>query len=84
MTIDWVGLKTYVYDNRLAILSGLGLLGSSAIKTLPLPGSPFQMYTWFYDWSHQFLNITNTRLNTTPVITPPASKEELASVPKVS
>ena len=49
------------------------LLLTSAVKTFPLPGQPFRMYTFLYDWSHQFLNITNTRLSPQPVITPPES-----------
>lgn len=64
-------LHDYWYDNRLAIISGATLLISSAVKTLPMPGTSFQWYTFLYDWSHQFLNITNTRLNPTPPATPP-------------
>lgn len=64
-------LHDYLYDNRVAIISGLTLLISSAVKTLPVPGTPFASYTFFYDWSHQFLNITNTRLNPVPPLTPP-------------
>lgn len=78
MKIDWPKEWDYLYGNRVAIISGLTFLVSSAIKTLPTPGSTFDPYTWFYDWSHQFLNITNTRLTTASVPTPPES----APVPK--
>jgi hypothetical protein len=62
----------YLYGNRVAIGAGFLAVFSAAIKTMPQPGTKFNAYTWFYDWTHQFLNITNTRLTTTPVITPPS------------
>ena len=68
----------YLYSNRLAIISAASLLFTAAVKTAPPPGTKFDLYTWLYDWSHQFLNISNTRLNTQPTITPPES----APVPK--
>lgn len=81
MSGEWKHLHDYWYDNRLAIISGATLLVSSAVKTLPMPGTAFSWYTFLYDWSHQFLNITNTRLNATPVITPPATAE-VPPIPK--
>lgn len=71
MTTELQHLHAYWYDNRLAIISGMTLLISSAVKTLPMPGTPFQWYTFLYDWSHQFLNITNTRLDAKAPTTPP-------------
>jgi hypothetical protein len=75
MSVDWGRLWDYVYGNRVAIGAGFGLIVSSGIKTMPAPGTPFEFYTWFYDWSHQFLNITNTRLSTVTIVTPPAAKD---------
>ena len=74
MTINWHYWGDALLNNKGAILAFAGLLISSGVKTLPLPNTPWAManiYTWFYDWSHQFLNITNTRLATTAVPTPP-------------
>jgi hypothetical protein len=82
MTVPWQHIGAYLYDNRVAIISGVTLLISSAVKTLPPPQTKFDGYSFFYDWSHQFLNITNTRLVTTPVITPPASAAESTVVTK--
>lgn len=72
MTHEWQHLHDYWYDNRLPIISGVTLLISSAVKTLPVPGTAFRWYTFLYDWSHQFLNITNTRLTNATIPTPPA------------
>lgn len=71
MHINWPALGNYLYGNRVAIISGVGLIVSSGVKSLPIPGRKFSTYEFVYDWSHQFLNITNTRLNTQPTITPP-------------
>lgn len=71
MTTELQHLHDYWYDNRLPIISAASLLISSAVKTLPSPGTPFEWYTFLYDWSHQFLNITNTRLTTATIPTPP-------------
>lgn len=78
MHIDWPRTWDYLYGNRVAIGAGFLALFSAAIKTLPAPGQAFNGYTWFYDWTHQVLNITNTRLTAAPVITPP----ETAASPK--
>ena len=64
-TLEWIA------SHWLAASGYVALLTTSAVKTLPLPGQPFSVYTFFYDWSHQFFNITNTRLSTEPVKTPP-------------
>lgn len=74
MTTELQHLHDYWYDNRLAILSGTTLLISSAVKTLPVPGTDFRWYDFFYDWSHQFLNITNTRLTAASIPTPPEAQ----------
>lgn len=37
---------------------------TAAVKTAPLPGTPWglkTLYAWTYDWFHQTLNITNDR-----------------------
>ncbi len=78
MTVEWKHMGDYLYDNRVAIISGVSLLVGSAVKTLPPPGAKFDRYAFFYDWAHQFLNITNTRLTAAPVITPPAPSAEAA------
>jgi hypothetical protein len=49
------------------------LVVTSGIKVLPPPGTPFNLYTFWFDWMHQLFNINNTRLTTAPVITPPAA-----------
>lgn len=74
--MNWPQVEGYLYGNRVAIETVGALLATAAIKTMPVPGSRFKFYDWFYDFTHQFLNITNTRLTTAPVITPPASVEE--------
>lgn len=74
MHINWHYWFDAIENNKTAILAFLGLVVSSGVKTLPLPGTPWgwaTAYTWIYDWSHQFLNVTNTRLATTAVPTPP-------------
>lgn len=74
MTINWHYWFEAVQNNKATILGFGGLLVSSAVRTLPLPGCTWNLstvYTWFYDWSHQFLNVTNTRLSNAPVPTPP-------------
>jgi len=60
-----------VLKNKGVIIFNGGLLLTSAIKVLPPPGVPFDIYTFVYDWTHQFLNITNTRLQSNPIIQPP-------------
>ena len=82
MHVNWGQFWDYLYGNRVAIETGSLLLISAGIKTLPVPGQPFAPYTWFYDWTHQFLNITNTRLTTQQVPTPPANKEAAVPDPK--
>lgn len=82
MKIDWHNLGAYWYGNRLAIISGTMLLITSAVKTLPQPGTTFAFYTFFYDWAHQFLNITNNRLTTTPAIAPLAPSAEPVTTTK--
>ncbi len=73
--IDWARAWEYLYGNKVSIITFGGLLATSAVKTLPAPGVPFKFYAFFYDWSHQFFNIPNTRLLQAPppvvVPTPP-------------
>ena len=67
----------YLYSNRVAIAAGALAVISASIKTMPVPGAAFSAYEWFYDWSHQFLNITNTRLTQAVAVTPPISQPRL-------
>lgn len=53
------------------------LLITATIKTAPVSktGPWYETaYFWFYDASHQFFNITNTRLNTQQIVTPPETQ----------
>ena len=77
MHVNWSQLWDYLYGNRLAIEGALLFVITSGVKTAPIPTSTAKL--WMYDWLHQLFNITNTRLNVTPTITPPDPKE--ASVP---
>ncbi len=72
MTVNWGQAWGYIYGNKVSIITFGGLLITSAVKTLPSPGTKFQFYAFVYDWSHQFFNIPNTRLQQapTPVIAP--------------
>jgi hypothetical protein len=79
MTINWGQVWDYLYGNRVAIGGGAMLTLTAAIKTAPEPIST--LGKWIYDFSHQVFNITNTRLNTTPTLTPPATNEEAATHP---
>jgi hypothetical protein len=74
MTINWSQVWDYLYGNRVAIGGGAMLALTAAIKTAPTPASVIGK--WLYDFFHQVFNITNTRLNTTPTLTPPAINEE--------
>lgn len=65
MTIEGVTTWQFFLQNKGVILFNGGLLVTSAIKVLPMPGTGFQPYTFFYDWTHQFFNLTNTRLPVT-------------------
>jgi hypothetical protein len=80
MLSSWVmELGNYLYANKISILSFGGLLLTSAVKVMPPPGTPFSFYTFLYDWTHQFFNLTNTRLATTPINTPPAAAQDKQS-----
>ena len=74
--MDGAAAWNYLYGNRVAIAAGVLAVVSAAIKTMPVPGAVFSIYEWFYDATHQFLNITNTRLTQAPVVTPPLSKPQ--------
>lgn len=71
MHIDWGRAWDYLYGNRVAIGTGSMLALTAAIKTAPIPKATGLL--WIYDWFHQLLNITNTRLNTQQIITPPGN-----------
>jgi hypothetical protein len=62
---------TYCWTNKGTILAIGGLIVTSGIKTLPIPGEKFKIYEWFYDWAHQFFNLPNNRLAHTEIPTPP-------------
>jgi hypothetical protein len=70
MHIDWQQVEAYLYDNRLPILGTLSLFVTAAIKTMPDPSvkwiSTDAFKAWFYDFSHQYLNIKNDRVNPGP------------------
>ena len=70
MHVNWSQLWDYLYGNRLAIEGAVLFVVTSGIKTAPVPTSVWAL--WLYDWGHQLFNITNTRLNSTPTVTPPA------------
>ena len=76
MHVNWGQVWDYVYGNRLAIEGGLLFVITSGVKTSPIPTTTLKL--WVYDWLHQLFNITNTRLTTQPVVTPPANKEVVA------
>ena len=69
---------TYLHDNRLPIMAAIVTVITAAIKTSPVPNSV--LGKWVYGFSHQLFNITNTRLNSTPTVTPP----ETASSPNAA
>lgn len=64
-------IADYLYGNRVAIGSAVMLTVTAAIKTAPVPTSVFGK--WAYDFGHQIFNITNTRMTSAPVITPPGT-----------
>jgi hypothetical protein len=76
----------YLYDNKLALIASAGAIASAAVVTMPSPDRKwFSMQTakeWFYDFSHQVVMSKNTRLSTTPIVTPPSNKEESVLIPK--
>lgn len=67
---------SYVGEHGKTVLAFGGLLVTSAIKTLPPPGTPFKWYEFFYDWSHQFFNLPNNRLLAGAVPTPPLANPQ--------
>lgn len=72
----------WLWLNKLPILAVLMTITTAAVATAPIPGQPFNLYTWLYDWTHQVLNIKNTRLLDKPVPTPPESTEAQQNHPK--
>jgi hypothetical protein len=60
---------TYLHDNRLPIIVGFTTVVTAAVKTAPVPTTGLGL--WLYDFGHQMFNITNTRLSTVPIQTPP-------------
>lgn len=86
MSIGWSHAFHYLYDNKLAIIAAAGAVVTAAVVTMPSPDRKwFSAQTskeWLYDFLHQFINSKNTRLTTTPIVTPPANKEESVPSPK--
>jgi len=80
MHVNWSQIWDYIYGNRLAIEGGLLFVITSGVKTSPIPTGTGKL--WAYDWLHQLFNITNTRLNTTPTVTPPSLQEAAVPDPK--
>jgi hypothetical protein len=73
----------WLWQEKLPILALLMTITTAAVATAPIPGQPFELYTWAYDWAHQVLNIKNTRLLDKPVPTPPESTEAQKTIPKI-
>ena len=72
--MTWNKALVYIWLNRIAIGVYAMSVITAFIKTAPLPGTSINwtaLYAWAYDGLHQLFNITNTRLNPTPTITPP-------------
>jgi hypothetical protein len=68
--ITWGSVINFIVNHKAVEL----LIITAGIKTIPNPDIPVSWMTireWLYDWAHQFFNITNTRLNTQPTLTPP-------------
>jgi hypothetical protein len=65
------GVISYAIANKGAVIAFGGLFVTSGFKTIPPPGTPFDLFTWFYDWGHQFFNLPNNRLNPVPSPQPP-------------
>ena len=80
MTNDFHPLY-YAWEHKLPILAALMTVVTAGVKTAPVPGKPFSLYEWVYDWLHQIFNITNTRLTPAPVVTAPDTSGVAASVP---
>ena len=59
----------FLWENRLPITAVLMAAVTAAVATAPVPTSKYGI--WFYDWSHQVLNIKNTRLAKESIPTPP-------------
>lgn len=80
MHFTWSQAWDYLYGNRAPI--GLFLYGliTAAVKTMPNPDLDWGDWkvskAWLYDFFHQQFNITNNRLATTPIPTPPINKEQ--------
>ena len=84
--MDGTALWNYLYGNRVAIAAGMAAVISAAIRTLPVPGTGFNVYAWFYDWSHQFFNIKNERPPRLPAEKPKTENPDTAGeaqTPKV-
>lgn len=50
-------LGQVIYDHRFSIGAGLWYVISAAIVTMPGKDEPFHFYPWFFDFTHQFLNL---------------------------
>jgi hypothetical protein len=60
MNVNYSQIADYLYGNRVAIGLGFMTALTAAVKTAPAPRD-HTGYAWLYDFTHQLLNITNTR-----------------------
>jgi hypothetical protein len=76
---DCCGLCDYVTGHKATVFTFGGLMVTSAIRVMPPPGTPFDLYTFMYDWSHQFFNLENRRLAPSiPILAPPLANPAAA------
>jgi hypothetical protein len=55
-----IAIVHFILANKIALMSFGGLAITSAVKVMPPPGTPFNLYTFLYEWAHQFLNLNVT------------------------
>lgn len=64
--IDWHSAWAYIYDNRLPISATATLVLTAAVKVMPTPDRKWLSIQtakeFLFDFSHQYLNITNSRV----------------------
>jgi hypothetical protein len=46
-----------VYLHRFSVATGVWYVISAAIVTMPGKDEPFRIYPWFFDFTHQLLNL---------------------------
>lgn len=72
-------LLNYLETHKATVVAFLGLIITATVKTAPVPGTPWNFatfYAWSYDATHQFFNMTNTRLSSALIPSPPANSAE--------